>query len=367
MLLMQIMEEFIEQEVAIPKSPGREQIESYKIPETQVEQFIHTFYNGSTDKQFVLREASNKESEALPASALAGIICYQKINNVRYLNKFFEAINRSLLPGGVFVGCLETQHQLQHRMRQKYPVWMHYPYFFLLFIGRRVLPKWAITKRMYFYLTKGKKRVISLTEVLGRLTSCGFEVFSYKQVDGLTWYSVRKTEKPEFDMSPTYGFLVKLKRVGKGGKPIHIYKFRTMHPYAEYLQDYVYRLNNLKEGGKLNGDMRITGWGKVMRKLWLDEQPMWWNFLKRELKLVGVRPLSRQYFNLYPKEMQEMRIQNKPGLIPPFYYDLPKTFDEILKSERRYLEAYQKHPVKTDIRYFFGALYNIFIKKARSG
>ena len=41
-------------------------------------------------------------------------------------------------------------------------------------------------------------------------------------------------------MNPTYGPFVKLKRVGREGQLIKVYKLRTMHPYAEYLQEYVY-------------------------------------------------------------------------------------------------------------------------------
>ena len=42
------------------------------------------------------------------------------------------------------------------------------------------------------------------------------------------------------------------------------------------------------------------------------------NFFKGDMKLVGVRPLSKQYFELYKKEVRERRIKYKPGLIPPF-------------------------------------------------
>ncbi|MCF8431758.1 MAG: sugar transferase, partial [Melioribacteraceae bacterium] len=95
--------------------------------------------------------------------------------------------------------------------------------------------------------------------------------------------------------------------------------------------------------------------------------PMFINYFKGELKLVGVRPLSRHYFSLYPASLQDQRTKYKPGLIPPFYVDLPKTFDEILSSEKKYLDAYEKAPFSTDMKYFFLSLYNIFIKRARSG
>ena len=90
-----------------------------------------------------------------------------------------------------------------------------------------------------------------------------------------------------------------------------------------------------------------------MRKYWLDELPMLLNWLKRDMKLVGVRPLSKTMFATYPEWLQDKRTKSKPGLIPPFYIDHPKTFDELFASEDKYLTEYLKHPVRTDIKYFY--------------
>lgn len=139
-----------------------------------------------------------------------------------------------------------------------------------------------------------------------------------------------------------------------------------MHPYSEYLQDYIYKCNNLDSGGKFKDDFRVHTIGKIMRKFWLDETPMLINMLKGDMKLVGVRPLSSHYYDLYSDELKEKRIKHKPGLVPPFYVDLPKTLEEIQESEMRYLEAFEKSPIKTDIRYFFIAWRNIIFKNARS-
>ena len=84
------------------------------------------------------------------------------------------------------------------------------------------------------------------------------------------------------------------------------------------------------------------------------------------MKLVGIRPLSKHYYNLYNEDLQKKRIKFKPGLIPPYYADMPKTLDEIMASELKYLEEYEKHPFSTDVKYFFKASYNILFKKARS-
>ncbi|MEA3317921.1 MAG: sugar transferase, partial [Bacteroidota bacterium] len=155
-------------------------------------------------------------------------------------------------------------------------------------------------------------------------------------------------------------------RIGKNGKIIYVYKMRTMHPYAEYLQEYIFKQNDLEKGGKFQNDFRVTMVGRFMRKFWIDELPMIINFLKGETKIVGVRPLSKHYFSLYSKELQELRIKIKPGLVPPFYYDMPKTLDEIQESELKYLRKYHKHPIRTDWVYFWRAFWNIVVKKERS-
>ena len=152
--------------------------------------------------------------------------------------------------------------------------------------------------------------------------------------------------------------------VGKEGKIFKVYKLRTMHPYSEYIQDYVYKLHDLQDGGKFKNDFRITSWGAVCRKIWLDELPMLINFLRGDMKLVGVRPLSKQYFELYKKEVQERRIKYKPGLIPPFYADMPADLEAIQASELKYLDHFDKHPFLTDFRYFWKSWWNILVQES---
>ena len=76
--------------------------------------------------------------------------------------------------------------------------------------------------------------------------------------------------------------------------------------------------------------------------------------------------MSVSYFSRYPNDLQKLRIQIKPGLIPPYYADMPKNFEEILLSERKYINQKLKYPITTDIAYFFKVFFNIFFKGARS-
>ena len=294
------------------------------------------------------------------------IVNLQKINDIRYVNKFFEEVNLKLPVGGLFLGCAETKELRKKRLLEKFPPVLNWIYYIFDYIFKRLFPKFRLTKWLYFSITSGRNRVISRAEVLGRLCSCGFEVVEEKVIDRSFFFVVRKIREPFYDMDPTYGAFVKLRRVGKNGKFFNVYKFRTMHPFSEYLQEYVYHLNRLDEGGKMKDDFRVTSLGSIMRKLWIDELPMLINVIKGDMKIVGVRPLSRQYFDLYTDETKKIRTQVKPGLIPPFYADIPKNIDEIQASEIRYVKEYLKNPLLTDIKYFFKAFINIVFKGARS-
>jgi lipopolysaccharide/colanic/teichoic acid biosynthesis glycosyltransferase len=177
----------------------------------------------------------------------------------------------------------------------------------------------------------------------------------------------RRKFRPKTIERRVYGIFVKLNRVGKNGRKFKFYKLRTMHPYSEFLQEYIYNRYSLQEGGKFNHDIRVTTLGRFARKYWLDELPMLINLMKRDMKIVGVRPISQHYFSLYSKELQEVRVRHKPGLLPPFYADMPKTLEEIEASEMRYLRmCEEKGTFITDFIYFWRICYTIVFKRARS-
>ncbi|OFX85967.1 MAG: hypothetical protein A2W99_16850 [Bacteroidetes bacterium GWF2_33_16] len=345
-----------------------ENIKEAVIDESNVDVFYFLSENIDLTKPdySLLSTTTRFNVDKLPELVYHKIVNLHRINDIRYINKFFESVNKKLPENGIFIGCFETKNLRKKRIFNKYPPVINSIYYFFDFIIKRVFPKFNLTKGIYFFLTRGNNRVLSGAETFGRLYSCGFEIINEKEIRGLLYFIARKVRKPYYDLHPTYGPLIKLSRIGQNGKIIYVYKLRTMHPYAEYLQAYVYNKSDLQEGGKFKDDFRVTTLGKIFRKFWLDEFPMLINLLKGEMKLFGVRPLSEHYFSLYSKELQEKRIKTKPGLIPPFYVDMPKTLDEIQASETKYLNAYEKHPLLTDFKYFWKAVWNILFKNARS-
>ena len=295
------------------------------------------------------------------------MINLEKVNNFQRVNKFLlETVNKLINNGSIYISCAETSDQRINRKKRKNIFLFRRIILIVDFFYKRVIPKLPITKQAYFALTRGYNRVMSKSEIMGRLASCGFSIFHTIEINGLTYIFSKKIREPYYDMNPSYGPIFKMKRVGLEGKIISVYKFRTMSPYSEYIQNKLINENKLDGKGKIKDDFRITFYGKFLRKYWIDEFPMLINFFLRQLKLVGVRPLSEDYFSRYPKDLQQLRIKTKPGLIPPYYVDLPVTFDEICDSERKYLILFKQKPIRTDIKYFLKFLFNIFIKRRRS-
>ena len=95
-------------------------------------------------------------------------------------------------------------------------------------------------------------------------------------------------------------------RIGYKGKAFTIYKFRSMIQDAE------------KNGPSLSSDddIRITSWGKVMRKWRLDELPQLINILKGEMSLVGPRPERKFYIDQIVQQHPEYNylFKVKPGI-----------------------------------------------------
>ena len=86
-------------------------------------------------------------------------------------------------------------------------------------------------------------------------------------------------------LSSSGSIIYKQERIGQYGKKFNIYKFRSMYEDAE------------KEGPKLSSktDSRITPWGRVMRRIRLDETPQFFNVLFGHMSFVGPRP-ERDFF-----------------------------------------------------------------------
>lgn len=335
--------------------------------EEKVLRYIEKNIDLYSTNTFTLRSTDIYNIKKLPSYRFDAIVNFMPLNQIRGVNKLFTTVNDKLPDNGIWICCYEPQSVTKRNILNRFPPLIGWMYYVAFFCYKRVLPKLFMTSRLYFDITEGKNRVLSKAEVMGRLCYCGFEIIDERKKGDLNYVVARRKFRPEITARRLYGILVKLKRVGKNGKLFKVYKFRTMHPYSEFLQAYIYDRYSLQEGGKFNHDIRVTTLGRIMRKYWMDELPMLINWLKGDMKLVGVRPISQHYFSLYSKELQEQRTRHKPGLLPPFYADMPKTLDEIQASEIRYLTmCEQRGTLVTDFVYFWKIVGTIVFKRARS-
>ncbi len=312
--------------------------------------------------------ASYFEMKSKPDMTYQGVAILNQLNNIRGINKLLSISNHKMVMDSKIICCFEARSTRKAKIFSKFPLGINYLFYSFDYVIKRVIPKLPFTKKIYYGITGGKNRILSKTEVMGRLSYCGFEIEKTIKINDISYIVARKiVDLEEIHESKHYGALLKIRRLGQRGELINVYKFRTMYPYAEYIQAYVYETANLQKGGKFQNDFRISTVGKFMRRYWIDELPMLINIVKGNMKVVGVRPLSPHYYSLYSPQLQKLRIRFKPGLLPPFYADMPETLDEIQASELKYIRHCFKHGVfYTDVKYFFLILNNIIFHKAKS-
>jgi sugar transferase EpsL len=95
--------------------------------------------------------------------------------------------------------------------------------------------------------------------------------------------------------------IFKQQRPGQNGELFELYKFRTM-------------TDKRNQNGELLPDhIRLSSFGKLLRKLSLDEFPQLINVIKGDMSLIGPRPLLPEYLSLYSEE-QAKRHLVKPGI-----------------------------------------------------
>ena len=143
--------------------------------------------------------------------------------------------------------------------------------------------------------------------------------------------------------------IFKQERIGRGGKPFMLYKFRSMRVNAE--KDGKPQLWSGEE------DERLTKVGKFIRNHHLDELPQFWNILKGDMSFVGYRP-ERQYF--IDKIMAENPDYEKlyamrPGVFSEatLYNGYTDTMEKMLRRLEMDLDYMKRQSVWLDIVIIF--------------
>lgn len=135
--------------------------------------------------------------------------------------------------------------------------------------------------------------------------------------------------------------LYRHERIGQGGKPFQVFKFRSMVPGADKIVDTLFEQSN--EGNavqfKMKQDPRVTRVGAVMRRYSLDELPQLFNVLNGSMSLVGPRPHVTREVEQYGFDMAR-RLLVKPGITGLWQVsgrsDL--SWDDSVRIDVRYVE-----------------------------
>ena len=145
----------------------------------------------------------------------------------------------------------------------------------------------------------------------------------------------------------------KHKRVGKNGKTIYLYKFRSMVVDAEAkMKEFTKeQQEEFQKFYKLTDDPRITKIGKNLRKTSLDELPQLLNILKGDMSIIGPRPVVEKELNKFGNG-QDLLLSVKPGLTGLWACSgrSDTTYEERVKKELYYAENYS---MKLDFLCFF--------------
>lgn len=139
----------------------------------------------------------------------------------------------------------------------------------------------------------------------------------------------------------------KQERLGLGGKPFNIYKFRSMVENAEV------------HGPQLshNDDDRCTPWGRVMRVWRLDEIPQFWNVIKGDMSLVGPRPERKYYIDQILQKAPHFKhlLKVRPGITSwgQVKYGYASNVDQMLQRMKFDILYLENMSLALDIKILF--------------
>lgn len=153
------------------------------------------------------------------------------------------------------------------------------------------------------------------------------------------------------------------KRIGKNGKIIKLYKFRSMVINAEELIKSFTpeQMREYKENYKLTNDPRITKVGKFLRKTSLDELPQLINIINGDLSIIGPRPVVADELEKYGVNKDKF-LSVTPGLTGYWAANgrSNTTYEQRMKMELYYIDNLS---LKMDIKVFFKTILSVLKKE----
>jgi lipopolysaccharide/colanic/teichoic acid biosynthesis glycosyltransferase len=154
---------------------------------------------------------------------------------------------------------------------------------------------------------------------------------------------------------------VRIKRLGRDGRPFGLLKLRSMTRDAERMKETLRHLNTMAwPDFKIADDPRVTRLGRVLRKYSLDELPQLYNVLRGEMTLVGPRPCSVRLadYDLWQSE----RLDVTPGLVGQWQAEGRGSMDF---ADRCRLDIHQarSRSIRLNLQLVVATIRSVFVSK----
>lgn len=154
-------------------------------------------------------------------------------------------------------------------------------------------------------------------------------------------------------------------RVGRWGKPLGVYKFRSMKRNADQLKSMLTeeQLAQYQREFKIDNDPRITRIGDILRRTSLDELPQLLNIIKGEMSVIGPRPIVEDELDQYTPEQREKLLNMKPGLTG-YWQAYARNNATYATGERQKMEMYYVEHANLwlDIKILFKTVVTVITK-----
>ena len=146
--------------------------------------FIRSYVDLLDHDSITISNARSFDFEYSSNDLFSQAILFSSINDIRDIDQFIENVNSSLIKEGLFIGCANSKTYRKEHILKRLPLPFNWIYYSLDFIYKRVFPKVWLISQICEIISKGKNKVLTKAEILGRLVRGGFDIINFKEFCG---------------------------------------------------------------------------------------------------------------------------------------------------------------------------------------
>ena len=167
------------------------------------------------------------------------IYVFKPINKCSFFQKRIHKLRKEINDDQYLIFRFQTLKGRIRRIEKKRPRFLAKTQVGLEFLVFRLIPRLIIFRKIYAYLSKETILILSKAEGLGRIVFSGFDIDRVESSVSYSYVLASPSDKNYSSKKPSFGPIYGMPRIGKNGKIITVFKIRTMHPYSEFLHEYI--------------------------------------------------------------------------------------------------------------------------------